>query len=99
MELALITCVVWMCFCLYKWQYWKDIAARNRRELEQHLAETTRRVTEASNKGYTSGLKSGIATMYRAATRAGASAMALDVMRMEGHRLVGTPEHDEIETV
>ena len=99
MGIALLVVTILLCFCLYKWQFWKDIAKLNRRELDQHMQEASRHSHDAFNKGYLSGLKSGIAQMYRAATRAGASDMALDVMRMEGHRLMGTSEHDESETV
>ena len=97
--LLILALILWMCYCLYRWQFWKDIAARNRSELDQHMSAASRHAHDAFNKGYASGLKSGVATMYRAATRAGASDMALDVMRMEGHRLMGTSEHDETETV
>ena len=97
--LLILALILWMCFCLYKWQYWKDIASRNWRELEQHMQEESRHAHDAFNKGYASGIKSGVISMNRYAVQAGVSENALSVLHHKGHQLLGTSEHDESETV
>jgi hypothetical protein len=96
---ALLACVAWMCVCARQWHRWKAIAALNRSEAAKIALETSHSATDSYNRGYLVGVKTGVASMYRAAARAHASDMAMDVLRMEGHRLVGNQTHDEMETV
>ena len=97
--IALLSCVAWMVVCARKWQYWKAVAKLNRDELNQLTVVAHEHTGHSYDKGYMLGLRNGVEAMYAAAARAHASDMAMDVLRMEGHRLVGTPEHDDVETV
>jgi hypothetical protein len=88
---ALLSCVAWMVVCARKWQHWKAVATMNRNEATRIALDTSHCATDS--------FKSGVGTMYKAAARAHASEMCMDVLRMEGHRLCGNETHDEMETV
>jgi hypothetical protein len=91
---ALVASNIYACAVL---RHWRTVARLNSAEAAKIALETSHYATDSYNKGYLIGVKTGVASMYRAAARAHASDMAMDVLRMEGHRLVGTPEHDEME--
>jgi len=94
--IGLVISNIYACWLAF---HWKEIATFNTKELEQLLINSSRDKADAKNKGYLIGVKTGVASMYRAAARAHASDMCMDVLRMEGHRLVGNETHDEMETV
>ena len=93
--ILLLALVISNIFCAWQLRHWITVAKLNNAEAVSLALELSRVSRDSHQDGYVRGLKVGVASMYRAAARAHASDMALDVMRMEGHRLVGEPDEQE----
>lgn len=88
---ALVLVLTNSSFAYLAW-HWRRQAKRHAEETIRLALVTGNARKEGHDAGYTRGAKIAVARMYRAAARAHASEMCMEVLRMEGHRLTGETE-------